>query len=164
MTDTLDSPAPEMESKFTRPSRSLPINLEIKERLREAGFENPPPTVLSKLGQISTERKARELDAALQAAEAVGRVVIRPWADLVSRPSVPWLVDGVLQEVGVGQLIGPPARHKSNLAIDLGMSVASSLDDWMGFPIRRHGRVLYVALEGASGLAGRALAWQSGHS
>lgn len=69
------------------------------------------------------------------------------------------LIDGLLYRHTLGQLSGPPGSLKTFLA--LGMACALSAGrSWEGHRIPRAGSVLYIAAEGASGLARRIDAWQ----
>ncbi len=83
--------------------------------------------------------------------------------ELVKQPPVKWLVDGMLPLASVTILGGSPAVGKSYLALDLAMRLAHGCDEWMGAELLGHGPVVYLALEGTAGLAGRARAWRKHH-
>lgn len=67
-------------------------------------------------------------------------------------PPPSWLVDGHLQE-GLSVVFGPWSAGKSFVAVDAAVAVASG-GAWWGHKVQQ-GPVLYLALEGAAGLAQR---------
>lgn len=81
--------------------------------------------------------------------------------EMEALPPPNWLVPGILVEQSLAAIYGEPESGKSFLAIDVAMSVAS------GIPWHRRnvlaGGVLYIAAEGAPGLAKRARAWRIEH-
>jgi len=81
--------------------------------------------------------------------------------ELEALPPPTWLVDGLLTEMSLGAIYGPPETFKSFLAIDICMSIAGGLP-WHGRAAQR-GAVLYIAAEGASGLGKRVRAWKQHH-
>lgn len=77
--------------------------------------------------------------------------------ELINAPPLKWMVRGVLPEVGLAALYGPPGSGKSFLALDLCVAVAGGTE-W--FERRTTAvPVIYVALEGEGGLGKRAKAW-----
>ena len=73
-------------------------------------------------------------------------------------PPVPF-VDELIYTRTICRLSGHPGAYKSYLAISLACAIASQEDSWGPYGIHRHGTVLYIAAEGASGLAHRIDAW-----
>lgn len=69
------------------------------------------------------------------------------------------LIEGLLYDGTLARLSGHPGSLKSYLAISLACAVASQVDSWSDYVVHRHGPVLYVAAEGASGIALRIDAW-----
>jgi hypothetical protein len=79
-------------------------------------------------------------------------------ADLEKLPPVQWRVKGVLISEGIGALFGASGSGKSFLVIDLLAAVAAGRD-WFGYRVTPC-PVLYVGLEGESGIAQRIQAHQ----
>jgi len=74
-------------------------------------------------------------------------------------PPAEWLVHGLIPERGVSTIYGPSGSGKSFLAIDLAISVSNGHSHW--FSRRLKGKpVLYMALEGGSGIKKRVEAWE----
>lgn len=70
-----------------------------------------------------------------------------------------WLIDGVLTDNGMSIMWGRSGTYKSFVALDKAMCVATEGALWHGRTVR-HGPVVYVAAEGAHGLAKRAIGWR----
>ena len=64
----------------------------------------------------------------------------------------PCLVQDLLPETGVGLISGQWGTYKTFVAIDLAMAVISGAD-FIRFPVRRRGGVLFIACEGQSEVA-----------
>lgn len=75
------------------------------------------------------------------------------------RPPTP-LVHGLLDLDSVALLYGPPGAGKSFVALDLGLRIATGTR-WHGHQPVEHGEVLYIAAEGAHGVAARIDAWKA---
>jgi AAA domain/Bifunctional DNA primase/polymerase, N-terminal len=73
-----------------------------------------------------------------------------------------YLVKGILPRVGLGVVWGPPKCGKSFWTFDLVMHIATGRH-YRGRPVRK-GAVVYLALEGAFGFAGRVEAWRQHHN
>ncbi len=73
-----------------------------------------------------------------------------------------FIVDGYLVEGGLTLLYGAPGSLKSFAALDMGLSIAFGTP-WQGAKVEA-GAILYVAGEGAVGLAKRAQAWRIEHN
>ena len=78
--------------------------------------------------------------------------------DLKNLPKVNWLVDGVLVNKGIASIYGASGSSKSFLAIDLAMNLALG-NSWFAIPVTTTVPVVYVALEGFSGVAKRLQGW-----
>lgn len=74
----------------------------------------------------------------------------------------PYRVRGVLPAQGVAAIYGVSGSGKSFLALDLALTVATGAATWFGHKVRP-APVVYVALEGQTGLVNRVKAWQSKH-
>lgn len=96
----------------------------------------------------------RQIDAALVPAS---RFALRTTADLLSLPPMRWRIRGVLPEAGVAAVFGASGSGKSFLAIDMGMAIADGRE-WFGHRVNK-APVLYAALEGEAGIAGRVSAY-----
>lgn len=88
-----------------------------------------------------------QLDAPVRAG-----LTVHSGHDITALPDPTWLVDGHLQD-GMGVLFGPWSAGKSFVAVDVAVAVASG-QRWWGHPVVQ-GPVLYLAAEGAAGLARR---------
>ena len=77
-----------------------------------------------------------------------------------SKP-IGWRIKGVLPDTGLAALYGPSGSGKSFLAIDLSMSISEGLD-WFGRKTKGC-PVVYVCLEGDSGLSNRVAAYRINH-
>lgn len=71
-------------------------------------------------------------------------------------PEIEWLVDGLLSKLALAVIFGPSQAGKSALQLDISFAVAYGLP-WAGRATTQ-GKVLYIALEGQSGLRPRAKA------
>ena len=69
-----------------------------------------------------------------------------------------WLVDGVLANKGIATIYGASGSSKSFLAIDLCMNLALG-NAWFEIPVITKIPVVYVALEGFTGVAKRLQGW-----
>ena len=77
----------------------------------------------------------------------------------ITLPSIAnYIVKGILPRVGLGVIWGPPKCGKSFLTYDLAMHVACGRE-YRGHNVRK-GSVIYLALEGSYGFAGRVEAWR----
>lgn len=76
-------------------------------------------------------------------------------------PALQWLVSGVLPSKGIAALAGPSGAAKSFLGLDLCTAIASGRE-WFGCRVQS-APVVYVALEGESGIRLRVMAWEEHH-
>jgi len=77
----------------------------------------------------------------------------------ITLPSIAnYIVKGILPRVGLGVIWGPPKCGKSFLTFDLAMHIATGRN-YRGHAVRK-GAVVYLALEGSYGFAGRVEAWR----
>lgn len=67
---------------------------------------------------------------------------------------VSWLLKGLLPHAEVGAIFGPSKSGKSFLVLDMAAAIARGLDSWRAYRCNQAG-VLYVAAEGAAGVAHR---------
>jgi hypothetical protein len=78
--------------------------------------------------------------------------------ELQAMPPPRWLVQGILLEDSIAAIFGAPESFKSFLAVDWAMSIAANRP-WHDRTVLPGG-VLYIAAEGARGLAKRVRAWK----
>jgi hypothetical protein len=82
--------------------------------------------------------------------------------DTIFMPLNPnYLIKGLLPRIGLGVVWGPPKCGKSFWTFDLVMHIACGRN-YRGRPVRK-GTVVYLALEGGFGFAGRVEAWRRHH-
>jgi hypothetical protein len=82
--------------------------------------------------------------------------------ELQEMPPPRWLVEGILLEDSIAAIFGAPESFKSFLAVDWAMSIAANRP-WHSRSVLPGG-VLYIAAEGARGLAKRVRAWKAEHA
>jgi len=83
-------------------------------------------------------------------------------ADIHSLPQVKYRVKEIFPEQGFGAFVGPSGSGKSFLAFDMGVAVAQG-KDWFGCKVTQ-APVVYITLEGESGLKKRVEAWEKANS
>ena len=88
---------------------------------------------------------------------SIRRIVLRNLAELRAAPPPSFIVAPYLVDKSFAVLFGAPASYKSFLALDWALSIAHGID-WNGRAVEQ-GTVVYLALEGQSGIASRAEAW-----
>lgn len=80
--------------------------------------------------------------------------------DLLHEPlQVKWLVKNWIPVESIGMFHGPSACGKTNMALDLLLSVSCGQSDWHGFKIREPRKVVYLCGEGLTGVKKRIRAW-----
>ncbi len=78
--------------------------------------------------------------------------------ELTSLPPTQWVVKNILPEKGLAAIFGKSGTGKSFLAMDLLLKIACGTE-WFGHKVKNRS-VLYIALEGRSGLSNRIRAWE----
>jgi len=76
--------------------------------------------------------------------------VFHPVDDYLALPRAPhaWIVQDILPTSGLASLYGRPKVGKSYAALQLAAAVGSpAAGEWLGFPIRNHGRVAYLQID-----------------
>ena len=76
-------------------------------------------------------------------------------------PDPQWLVKGLVVDLGMGFIFGPPGCGKSFIALDLAFCIASGRADWWGRPVQHHGPAIYISSEGVSDIKHRIAAWEA---
>ena len=84
-------------------------------------------------------------------------------AELFDRPAPSYLIDQFIPQIGLVQVVGEPGTLKTFFMLHASLSVASGQPDFFGYPIVKHGAVLYIAAEGAGALQFRIRAWCQEH-
>lgn len=82
----------------------------------------------------------------VEAPEASGFVQISEYLKLGNEDQV-YLVEPLLPHGGTAVLFAKEKAGKSALAIQLMHALAGGADEWLGFPIKQHGRVLYLQVD-----------------
>ena len=78
--------------------------------------------------------------------------------DLKDLPKVGWVVKGIVPKKGIVTIYGASGSSKSFVAIDLAMNLALG-NAWFGIPVTTKVPVVYVALEGFTGVVKRLQGW-----
>ena len=73
--------------------------------------------------------------------------------------NVSWLIKNWIPRDSIGMIFGKSASGKTNIVLDMFLSLSSGKEDWLGNKIRRPGNVVYLCGEGFSGVKRRILAW-----
>lgn len=81
--------------------------------------------------------------------------------ELAELPPVDWLIDGLMPERGLTVIYGPTKEHKTFVALDQALCVATGID-YCGRAVKQQ-RVLYIIAEGQSDFYNRIKAWCSAH-
>ena len=85
------------------------------------------------------------------------KIRLKTIAELKATPPPQFMIGDYLLENSFAVLYGAPASYKSFLALDWALSVAHGVD-WNGRPTAQ-GAVVYLAMEGQSGITVRTEAW-----
>jgi len=85
------------------------------------------------------------------------QIKLRTLGELSNTPPPTFMVADYIIEKSFAVMYGAPASYKSFLAIDWALSIAHGAD-WNGRPTQQ-GIVVYLAMEGQSGITNRAEAW-----
>lgn len=120
------------------------------ERARQgkiADIDVAPPKAPNMLTQVTSE-----------ASGGIERKIkLKTIAELKATPPPQFMIGDYLIENSFAVLYGAPASYKSFLALDWALSVAHGVD-WNGRPTAQ-GAVVYLAMEGQSGITVRTEAW-----
>lgn len=100
----------------------------------------------------------RQIEAALLPSS---RYSLLTGDDLAALPPLRWCVRGVLPQSGLAAVFGPSGSGKTFLVLDLAMAIAAGRE-WFGHRVQVR-PVIYCALEGEGGIAGRVAAHRIGH-
>jgi len=103
------------------------------------------------------ERKTAQPDIITNVITPKREIRLRFMEELEMAPPPRFLVGDYIIENSFVCLYAPPASYKSFLVLDWALSVAHGTD-WAGRPTRQ-APVVYLAMEGQTGLINRALAW-----
>ena len=85
------------------------------------------------------------------------QIKLRTLGELSNTPPPTFMIADYIIEKSFAVMYGAPASYKSFLAIDWALSIAHGAD-WNGRPTQQ-GIVVYLAMEGQSGITNRAEAW-----
>ena len=133
-------------TEFTRKCEST-----IK-KARSGGFDDlhiaPPSAIPKTIAEALPVDDAKPLQR---------KIILKSLSDLRNTPPPSFQVAPYLIDKSFGVLFGAPASYKSFLALDWALSIAHG-SDWNGRLVIQ-GTVVYLALEGQTGLATRSEAW-----
>ncbi|MCP5186557.1 MAG: AAA family ATPase [Pseudomonadales bacterium] len=79
--------------------------------------------------------------------------------DLYDQPPMEWLIKDLLPAQGLAAIYGAPGSGKTFLALDMAIAVSEGRSTWFNRPIQQRSAI-YLALEGATGIAKRIRAWE----
>lgn len=122
----------------------------------QAAFE-ADTAMTSSVDAYRTEKAAEAAASSIPAGPAP-KLKSLSRADIMDAPFPEWLVYGVLPKTGLAALAGEPGAGKSFIALELAGCLACGYD-FFGLKTE-HREVLYLCLEGQSGLKARLAAWE----
>lgn len=93
----------------------------------------------------------------VSAAQPKPRVRLLAISELSNLAPPEWLIDGIITVNGLSMIWGRSGSLKSFAALDKALCIATGME-WHGRPVKK-GSVVYLAAEGARGLAARAVGW-----
>lgn len=79
---------------------------------------------------------------------------------IMTMPDPEWLVENIVPSESFGFVIGVPGCLKSFITLDMGLSIAAGMKEWMGHKIKKNGPVVYVTSEGLGDIKKRIKAWE----
>jgi len=79
---------------------------------------------------------------------------------IMEMPDPEYLINNLIPSESFGFVIGVPGCLKSFITLDMSLSIASGLKEWMGYKIKKHGPVVYVTSEGLGDIKRRIRAWE----
>ncbi|CAB4144341.1 AAA domain containing protein [uncultured Caudovirales phage] len=112
--------------------------------------------------RIEAEGRPTDPDTFISTADYAGKYRIYGADEFTQRPPIRWMIKGVLPRDGELIVIyGAPGSGKSLCALDLTMALVRG-EPWRGLKVNK-ARVVYVAAEGAEGVAQRLKAYSQHH-
>lgn len=96
-----------------------------------------------------------------QAVAPASRYKLLNNSDLEARPPIQWRIKNILPASGLAAVFGASGSGKSFLVLDMLQSLADGRD-WFGCRVKPC-NVIYIALEGEAGMAGRVKAYSMRH-
>ena len=112
--------------------------------------------------RVEAEGRPTDPDTFISTADHVGKYRIYGADEFTQRPPIRWMIKGVLPRDGELIVIyGAPGSGKSLMALDLTMALVRG-EPWRGRKVNK-ARVLYIAAEGAEGVAQRLTAYSQHH-
>ena len=112
--------------------------------------------------RTEAEGRPTDPDTFISTPEYAGKYRIYGADEFTQRPPIRWMIKGVLPRDGELIVIyGAPGSGKSLMALDLTMALVRG-EPWRGRKVNK-ARVLYIAAEGAEGVAQRLTAYSQHH-
>lgn len=103
--------------------------------------------------QAEIEEQFPPSDSSAPRREKTSAIKILDMEAIMALPDPVWLIQDIFVEDATAFLYGPPGCGKSFIALDLAICLAeSSIDEWFGRKINRHGPVVYITNEGVASL------------
>lgn len=90
-----------------------------------------------------------------------GKVTMYSARCLPFRRKMEWIIDGIFPRTGLACVFGASGVGKSLFCVDIAARIGSGMD-WNSHPTKQ-GRVVYICLEGGSGIPIRVDAWAKHH-
>jgi hypothetical protein len=87
-----------------------------------------------------------------------------PYLDIdqiLAMPDPVWAIENLIAERALGFIFGPPGSLKTFLALDMALTMATSIPHWWGRKVNSRGAVIYLCREGTRSLKFRLKAWQA---
>jgi hypothetical protein len=148
-----------------RPITMATLRKMSNERRTQAGL---PPRSFDLINRAAaearaeTEGRAPSTDSFVSSPAFGGKYRVHSAEEFTDRPPIRWMIKGVLPRDGeLIVLYGAPGSGKSLCALDMTMSLVQGAP-WRGRKVNK-ARVLYIAAEGAEGVAQRLKAYSMHH-
>lgn len=115
--------------------------------------------IAASAGRYQPDAPPWEMFAEMASSPAPKRLNLLATEGLSALPPLAWAIRGVLPAEGLAAIYGPSSSGKSFLVLDMLLALANGRA-WFGHRVKEARPVVYVALEGEAGIAGRVKAHQ----
>jgi len=151
-------------SSFDRPSSRQPVTMAsvIKMSNEARAAKGLPPRTFDPISRVVEDAQAALSQVTDRSVVATpehygGRYPIISMGEFSRRRFPPWIIKGVLPDADLGVIFGPSGSGKTFFIIDMALAIAQGIP-WRGRKVKQR-RVLYLAAEGAGGVAVRLRAY-----